>query len=231
MSTLTRSKPTVTSPASNLRISGQVQDTVQTILRRLNWPADERSPAVHTVGVTSSHRREGVSTIAVQLAVSAASIASHPVLLVDTNLANPAIADMLGVGKGSGTSELLLEDEPSVSSIRPTSIGNLSVLAAGNQLTPVRDNFPVEAFARLVEWLRFDFRLIVFDLPPVDGGGMAVQLARFLDGILLVIEAERVQQDVARQVAEQLGRAEGNLLGAILNKRREYIPKWLLGMV
>jgi Mrp family chromosome partitioning ATPase len=231
MLTLTRSNSKAASSHSNLRVPKTVRDTIQTVLRRLNWPADGRAPAIRTVGVTSCHRGEGVSSIAAHLAVTAASSGSDPVLLVDANLEHPAIGRMLGLGTVPGTSELLLEDEPSVSSIRPTSVGNLSVLAAGKQLATAREEFPVEAFARLVEWLRFDFRLIVFDLPAVDGGGMAVQLARFLDGILLVIESERVQQEDAKRAGEQLGRGDANLLGAILNKRREYIPRWLRARV
>ena len=68
---------------------------------------------------------------------------------------------------------------------------------------------------------------MVFDMPAAGRLGFLVRLASLVDGVLLVVEAERVRWEVARRPIEQLTRANVHLLGAVLNKRRQHVPNWL----
>ena len=60
------------------------------------------------------------------------------------------------------------------------------------------------ALAAFVEELKSDFDLIVFDLPPCGDAHAPLRLAEQFDGVLLVVEAERVRQQAARRVRELL---------------------------
>jgi len=79
--------------------------------------------------------------------------------------------------------------------------------------------------------LRQQFDLILFDSPPVTRSAVGLALVHKMDGVLLVVEAEKTRWSVARHVKNRIIQAQGNLLGVILNKRRYYIPafiyKWL----
>ena len=55
----------------------------------------------------------------------------------------------------------------------------------------------------------------------------ANMLARFADQAILVIEAERVRWQVLKSDCKKLTDAGVVIKGAILNKRKDYIPQWL----
>ena len=47
------------------------------------------------------------------------------------------------------------------------------------------------------------------------------------DATLVVVEAELTRAAVARRLVEQIDDAGGQVIGAVLNKRSFYIPRWL----
>ncbi len=50
-------------------------------------------------------------------------------------------------------------------------------------------------------------------------------MASKVDGVILVVEAEKTKWRTARHVREQIERVGGNILGIVFNKRRYYIPQ------
>jgi Mrp family chromosome partitioning ATPase len=46
-----------------------------------------------------------------------------------------------------------------------------------------------------------------------------------MDAVILVIEAEKTRWEVARKAKEELEKAGATILGAVLNKRKYYIPR------
>jgi Mrp family chromosome partitioning ATPase len=78
-----------------------------------------------------------------------------------------------------------------------------------------------------METMKRQFRLIVFDLPPIATHASCMSVASTLDGVVLVIEAEKVRGQVAVRACEQLARAKVAVLGVVLNKRRLHVPEWL----
>jgi len=71
-----------------------------------------------------------------------------------------------------------------------------------------------------------------YDYILVDGGAIehnpaAAVLAARLDSTLLVVEAERSNIPAVRVAADELRSAGANLLGAVLNRRRDYVPAFV----
>jgi Mrp family chromosome partitioning ATPase/uncharacterized protein involved in exopolysaccharide biosynthesis len=71
-----------------------------------------------------------------------------------------------------------------------------------------------------------DFDYIIFDMPPVSQISITPRLARFMDMVLLVIESEKTDRDVAKRVAAMLSESKANV-GIVLNKNRSYLPRRL----
>lgn len=69
------------------------------------------------------------------------------------------------------------------------------------------------------------FDLVVLDTPPVQESSDALLLMPQIDGVVLVVEAEKTRWQVARNVCDKLKKQGGTLLGVVLNKRRHYIPQ------
>ena len=80
----------------------------------------------------------------------------------------------------------------------------------------------------LVKELAQDFELVVCDLPAAGQASCTSRLAGLLDGVLLVVESERVCCEAAERGKELLMRADAQLLGVVLNKRRQARPNGCL---
>jgi Mrp family chromosome partitioning ATPase len=161
-----------------------------------------------------------VSTVALQLASTAASYANQRVLLVDCNLARASAARRLRLPSPAGLSEAMANGRGPECFVQRCQIQNLSVLAAGQTNGHHPAIYNVNDLRRVIDGLKENYDLLVFDAPPSGEGGLGVALARLMDGVLVVVEAERVSREVVQRTIEDLQRAQVNVLGAVLNKRR-----------
>lgn len=210
------------------RGADDVREYYRTILRQLDWPASgDDGRLFSTLGVTSCYDGEGVSTVAAELAVAAACGGDRRVLLVDGNLPRPSLADRFGVAPGPGLAEVLLEQQDVEQAVQTTNVPHLSLLPAGDPCGAIQRAYDSAQLAPVIESLRQAFDLVVFDLPPAGQTGAALGLARLVDGVLLVVESERVRWEVAQRTKHFLLGAEVRLVGVVLNKRRHHVPEWL----
>jgi hypothetical protein len=66
--------------------------------------------------------------------------------------------------------------------------------------------------------------LVILDSPPIPASPWALALAPTVDGVVLLVEAERTRVAVARAARDALTAAGANILGVVLNKRRLHVP-------
>lgn len=78
-----------------------------------------------------------------------------------------------------------------------------------------------------VRLLRSEFDYSLIDCPSLRDSGDVLSVAPFVDGVLLVIEANRTRREQIFQAERAIEAARGTLLGHVLNKRTYEIPKWL----
>jgi len=117
-----------------------------------------------------------------------------------------------------------LGDEELADALQPSTVENLSVLAAGRMLAKPAWAYDSGDLPGIVEILEARFDLVVFDLPAVSKASSAARLAALLDGVLMVVEADRVPSVVARKVRHFLAHSNVHLLGGVLNKCRRREP-------
>jgi Mrp family chromosome partitioning ATPase len=122
--------------------------------------------------------------------------------------------------------DALDHDMPLSDVVRPSGIESLSIVTAGTVQEDL-DKAPLAPKMRhLISELRTEFDFLLFDLPTLNQGRPA-RVGAALDGVVLIVEAERVQWQVAQRATTSL-RSDGvSLLGAVLNKRRRHLPSWL----
>jgi Mrp family chromosome partitioning ATPase len=78
-----------------------------------------------------------------------------------------------------------------------------------------------------IELLRSEFDYTIIDCPSLGESGDLLSIAPFVDGVLLVVQANRTRRGQPRQAEQQISAAGGNLLGYVLNKRVYEVPRWL----
>jgi capsular exopolysaccharide synthesis family protein len=165
---------------------------------------------VRVVAVTSSARGEGRTTIAANLALTAARD-GREVALVECDVRRPSLAQLLELAPRAGLAEVV-QGQAELGQALCRS-GTLSVLAAGD----ARDPGAVLRSPRLattIEALRASFSLVILDAPPALAFADAGRLAAAADGVLLVARAGTTPRQVVRMAVEYVG---SRLIGVVLN--------------
>jgi len=176
---------------------------------------DARLP--QAIGVTGCEREAGATTVAIRLAACAARLGGGPALLVDANLTHPAIARMFGVAAEPGWFEVMSGTMESGQCIRATPCEGLSLLTAGCSASGIEPVYVPAALAELVVLLKHDFATIVFDLPAAAADGAAGVVCSALDGVLVVVRANRTIDELAHRAKRRLEEAHASVWGVVLN--------------
>ncbi len=174
------------------------------------------------VAVTSCGHHAGVTTTAAGLASSLSETGDGNVLLVDMNVRDGE-AHHFYKGKLTCRLEEVLEK-----SKRDEALVHDNLYIA--QDSEMNDKLPrvlPKRFSHLVPKMRAsDYDYIIFDMPPISQISITPRLARFMDMVLLVVESEKTDSEVAKRAATLLTDSKTNV-GVVLNKSREYLPRRL----
>ena len=81
--------------------------------------------------------------------------------------------------------------------------------------------------ASRLENLRLQYRYLLIDCPSLKETHDVIRLASLVDGIVLVVEANRTQRDQVLYAERVISAAQGQILGHVLNKRSYSIPDWI----
>jgi capsular exopolysaccharide synthesis family protein len=189
------------------------------LLRHVQAQRADLNTQSYAVGITSCERGEGVTTIAINLAIVAARNSSRRILLVDTNTKHASAAKYLGIEAGAGLTDVLCGATLLGDALQPTTVMGLSLLSAGESRRQLGSDYDVSDVVTLLDELKSEFDLIVLDLPHADELSECYAFAEVLNGIFLVVEAGRVEGRIARRVKQRLEHCQANLLGVIYNKQ------------
>ncbi len=178
------------------------------------------------VALSGCHGAEGVSTACALIALRLAQSGEGRILLIDANFANPGQHSRFDTKLCPGLAEMEANANPYSACTRSPISANLDILSAGNCGGELTADM-LKAFSQALPALRRGYGAIVCDLPPLLEHDRAKLIASMMDGVVLVIEAEKTRREVAEKVGQALLQADVKVLGAVLNKRRFHIPRWL----
>lgn len=82
-----------------------------------------------------------------------------------------------------------------------------------------------------MDQLAQDFDLVIVDTYPATLTTDNFLLFHKIDGVVLVVEAERVRWQVVKQVKDRIQNQGGNILGVILNKKDYHIPDFIYNQI
>jgi capsular exopolysaccharide synthesis family protein len=177
------------------------------------------------IGVTSCTRGEGVSTVAANMAVAAANVSAGPVLLVDANVKHASVAKTFRVQGEAGIMNALAGDRSPFECLVESPVSKLSLMLPGHVANDWEPAYDPASIDDLLDSLKHVFHLIVWDLPPADALTTCYAISARLDGVLLVVEAERVQRESVRRAVGQLTKLDAKVLGVVVNKLRRSVAR------
>lgn len=183
---------------------------------RTNIQFSKTDGDLKTIMFTSSGPGEGKSTTIANTAVALAQ-SGKQVILVDCDLRKPVQHKIFGK-RNRGVTNILVEEIEANHFIQDTQVENLRLLTSG----PIPPN-PSELLGsgkmqELINYLKTQADYVIIDAPPVIAVTDASVLASRVDGVTLVINSGSVRPEMAQKAKDLLIKANGHLLGVILNR-------------
>lgn len=204
-----------------------LEEQYQKLRRRL---APSKQSEVKVVMVAATTHGEGATTTSAILASTLARSGRSRILLIDANLRTPALESVFeGAPSASppGLSDIVAADAQVDTAIYQTNFPNLFLLPVGRPCPSPSYLFDGDPITNLLKGLREQFDFIILDAAPLNGYSESFFLASKVDGVVLVAEAERTQKRTLQKIKKELEWGQINVLGVVLNKKKNYIPQFL----
>lgn len=187
-----------------------------------------------TILISSSVEQEGKSITALSMAYALATFEDVRVLLIDGNLDATSLSGLFDIKSTPGLSDLVLAQEvhsahlPKKNDLyHSTEFDNLFLLTGGTPIEKSIDVYKARSFEYKLSHFKDQFDFVIYDGPPFLGSSSVSQIAHYFDGVILVIKSESTTWEVVKLVKEKIHKVGGKLLGAVLNRRKYYLPKML----
>ncbi len=198
-----------------INISARLKENYKSL--RVNIDFCQNTPKV--ILITSSIPGEGKSTVSLQLSDEIAKSGKR-VLMLDADMRKSKWSELFGLSKQEqrGVSDFLVGKVSLLEALWQTEEPNLYLMLAGTVPPNPSELLEKEAFKKLLDACRNAFDYVIIDAPPLAGIIDAAVICSKCDGVLFVIASDMVSCRIAKRALQQIERAGGTVLGAVLNK-------------
>lgn len=168
-----------------------------------------------TLLITSPLPGDGKSTTALNLATILAEGGKRKVLLIEADLHQPSLAKTLRISARPGFAECQEEELDPLLAIRRISPLQWFLMQAGKSRNNPAEILQSDRCLTTIKAVASYFDWVVLDAPPVAPLTDAISLARFTDGCLFVVRADRTPKPAIEEAIRLIG--ENRIIGAVLN--------------
>ncbi len=184
-----------------------------------------RAGESQSVAVSSATVGEGKSSVAIGIAVAAARNLGSDVLILETDMQRPRLADDFRLDRGAGLSEYLSSEVELETIIQPTRIPNVWLLPAGHPTPNPGPLIRSRRFQELMTTLHGGYQTVIIDVPPLLISPHAAVIANLAESLVLVTRAGQTHIQDAANALKAAG--EVPVRGVVLNGTRVWLPGWL----
>jgi protein-tyrosine kinase len=175
----------------------------------------------NTILIASANPGEGRTTIAANLAMTLSQQTDSTVLLVDSDLRKPSLHTLFELDARQGLSDYLKNKAAIEDILINPGIPRLIILPGGRPSINSSELLSTPRMQLLIKEMkeRYPDRFIIFDSSPILTSADPLVLARYIDGIIIVVEAEKTKKNDMIRMTELL--KDRPIIGTIFNKVRE----------
>ncbi len=200
---------------------------------KLNFTSTILDHKIKSMYIAAPHQGAGTTSCAYSLARALSSLISENVILIDGNPGSGSLTEHLKLEMSLGFSDLIVSGgSGDISKAVHTIDGEeFHVIAAGQQpiTTPIAGERA--SLKQLTETLTNRYSYVIYDGPPIHKHNEPLALAAAFDGVVMVLQTNATRWEVANSAKEKLIQAGANVIGAIFNKRRYYVPQWVYDLL
>ena len=188
-------------------------ESLRTLRSSIHMSDVDQPPRV--IHITSALPGEGKTTIAVSLAISAAS-AGLKVALVDADLRHPATSRFFKLEQENGLVDLLTGAATADKLFKFHKDLKLTIIPAGSKSLNPPDVLGSERMKALIAHLKETFDYVVLDTPPVGPVVDAVVMANLADKTILVVRWASTPRELVETSLKQVS-AQKRAAGIVFN--------------
>ncbi|MGB7630736.1 MAG: CpsD/CapB family tyrosine-protein kinase [Candidatus Deferrimicrobium sp.] len=170
---------------------------------------------------------EGTSTVIRDFAMVSAARLGKSVLLLDADPRSPSQHLFFDLQPKFGWEEILRNKRTfrkAICRIGKTSLYVFPTLPGSASLPEALFSPGIKEFW---EAAKEKFDLVLIDSAPASASPDGISLSRYVDGVVLVLSAEKTRKPVAENLKNRILQNGGNLLGMVFNNRRYHIPEFV----
>ncbi len=180
---------------------------------RVNLISAGRTAPLRTLLIAATGAYSDKAAVVANLAVTYAKVGKQ-VILADCDLRHPAQHTQFGLANTAGITTAVEGDKPLP--LQATEVPGLRVLTSGPAVAVPSDLLASPDMTRLLARLLDEAEVVLLDAPPVTLATDAAELARQVDGVLLVVAAGQPKRDDALRAQELLNQVGARVVGATL---------------
>ena len=200
-----------------------VTEQFRILYTKISWLNDRRpdneTKSYSVFAISSALKNEGKTIISLNLAIVAARDFGKRTLLIEGDFKDPKIATYLGLKANGGLTDILLNNTDIQSSLVTFGHDNLSILLVGRSMQNSSPLLSSTLMKDLMSTLRERYDYIFIDCPPILALPDMNIIERLVDGVILVVRAEKTPRDILTIASRSL--QGGKLLGLVLNDVRQ----------
>jgi succinoglycan biosynthesis transport protein ExoP len=184
---------------------------------RLKIERLRQSRDLRVIAITSPGAADGKTVTSINLAGALARGAASRVLLIDADLRRPEVANQLHLGnEGFGFADMVGGGDVSLDKvIRPLDGHNVDVIPAGTVTGPIHEVFRSTRLPQLLSELRDRYDYVILDTPPIVPVVDSALLSRVVDGVLVVVAANKTPRKLLEEALNELDPAK--VVGIVFN--------------
>ena len=164
---------------------------------------------------TSPGPGEGKSTTCTNLGVVLAQAAKR-VLILDCDFRKPVVHKFFGFRNLHGIIDVLA-GERSLQQVWQEPMEGLKVVPVGPMVPNPAEILGTERFSRFLAGVREEFDYVLLDASPIGMVTDPAILATYVDGVLLVLDAQNTRKGSVRKAVHSLESVGANVLGTVMN--------------